>query len=108
MSENKLRELLKSGKDWGRMKTSISGVFVLKLPPYKSVPGRLAVEINPSDESGNPKKKRGLMLRSEEELEEFRKIIGDDRLTKLQKLLDSINPAGDKEKRWRSDDIIEI
>jgi hypothetical protein len=30
----KLASFLKSGEDWSRLKTSVSGVFVLKMPAY--------------------------------------------------------------------------
>jgi len=108
MSEEKLREFLAKGADWGRMKTSIPGVFVLKLPAYKSSPSRLTVEINPVDGFGNPTKRRGLLIRTDAELEEFRKIVGDDRLSKLQRLMDSINPKGEGTRRDRGEGIIEL
>jgi len=65
------------------------------------------VELNPVDERGKPKKRRGLILRSTRELEEFREMFRYEKLLKLLKMLDSINSkveakAGEKE------DIIEI
>jgi hypothetical protein len=57
------------------MKTNLLGVFILKLPSYENNPPRLAIEINPLDKSGNPKKKRGLIFRSSQELEELSKIF---------------------------------
>ena len=48
------------GLGLGRLKTSVPGVFVLKMPAYKTSPARLAIELNPTDESGAPTKKRGL------------------------------------------------
>ena len=68
MSEEKLTDFLKTGKEWTRMRTSVPGVFVLKLPPYKSSPTRLVAELNPVDETERPKKRRGLILRSSSEL----------------------------------------
>ena len=70
MSE-KLRDFLKTGKDWARLRTSVEGVFVLKLPAYRRSPTRLAVELNPVDGEGKPKKRRGLILRSSTDLEDF-------------------------------------
>jgi len=107
LSEKRLIEFLESGGDWERMKTTIPGVFVLKLPSYKSSPARLVVELNPVDERGKPKKRRGLILRSTRELEEFKEMFRYEKLLKLLKMLDSINSkveakAGEKE------DIIEI
>ena len=75
LSEDRLVEFLRSGKDWGRLRTSVPGVFVLKLPAYKGSPSRLAIELNPVGEDGLPKKKRGLVLRSKAELEDFRIFI---------------------------------
>ncbi len=62
--ESRLADFLKSGKDWERKATSVPGVFILKMPPYRGAPTRLAVELNPVDEAGRPTKKRGVLLRS--------------------------------------------
>ena len=64
LSEDKLADFLETGKGWGKLKTTIPGVFVVKLPTYRSSPTRLAVEINPVDASGTPTKRRGLFIRS--------------------------------------------
>ena len=66
--EESLKSFLKSGKNWERKPTTIPGVFVLKLPAYRTSPQRLAVELNPVDSSGRPTKRRGLVLRSLEGL----------------------------------------
>ncbi|MGB9727673.1 MAG: hypothetical protein ACPLZF_04615 [Nitrososphaeria archaeon] len=96
MSEDKLASFLKTASDWARLKTSVPGVFVLKLPAYKSNPARLAVELNPVDSSGNPTKKRGLVLRSLDELEEYVKIFQYDKLSTLLKTIDRVNPSAKK------------
>jgi len=96
MSEDKLSSFLKTGGDWGSMKTTVPGVFILKLPEYKSSPARLVVELNPVDNSGNPTKKRGLMIRSLEELEEYRKLFQYDKLQSLLKTVDKLNLPGKK------------
>ena len=83
MSEDKIADFLKTGKDWSRLRTSVPGVFVLKLPPYRSSPARLAVELNPVDDSGNPKKRRGLVLRFTAELEEYKELFQYEKLSKL-------------------------
>jgi len=108
MSEQKLTEFLKTGKDWTRMKTSILGVFVLRLPAYRSAPTRLAVELNPADESGNPKKKRGLILRSTEELEEYKELFQPEKLSKLLGIIDQVNPKVEAAKRRKEEEVIEL
>ena len=92
MSEDKLASFLKTGSDWARMKTTVLGVFILKLPAYRNNPARLAVELNPVDDSGMPTKKRGLVIRSSEELEEYNKLFQYDRLSSVLKSIDKVNP----------------
>ena len=108
MSEEKLADFLKTGKDWVRMKTSVPGVFVLRLPAYRSAPTRLAVELNPADESGSPKKRRGLILRSTEELEEYRELFQPEKLSKLLGILDKVNPKVEAAKRRKEEEVIEL
>ena len=105
--ESKLSEFLKNGKDWERKATSIPGVFILKMPPYRGAPTRLAVELNPTDAEGRPTKKRGVLLRSSEELAEYNKILSDGRIANLLKNIDSINPKLAK-KEEKKPDIIEL
>ncbi len=107
MSEKRLMEFLESGGDWERMKTTIPGVFVLKLPSYKSSPARLVVELNPVDDRGKPKKRRGLILRSTKELEEFRKMFRYEKLLKLLEMLDSINSKVEEES-GEKEEVIEL
>lgn len=107
MAEKKLIEFLEGGGDWERMRTTIPGVFVLKLPSYKSSPARLVVELNPVDERGKPKKRRGLILRSTRELEEFKEIFQYEKLSKLLEILDSINSKVEA-KAGKKEDVIEI
>jgi hypothetical protein len=108
MTEEKLAGFLQTGKDWGRLKTTVRGVFVLKLPAYRSSPPRLAVELNPVDEEGAPMKRRGLILRSRSELESFRGILQDERLSALLGAMDAVNPGSMAGKRQTGDDVLEL
>jgi len=105
--ESKLADFLKSGKDWERKPTTVPGVFVLKMPPFRGSPARLAVELNPVDSAGRPTKKRGVLLRSSEELAEYRKLLEGDRLTSLLKNIDGLSPKPVK-KEEPEPDVIEI
>ena len=107
MSEEKLSDFLKTGKDWARLRTSVQGIFVLKLPTYKSSPPRLAVELNPVDEAGKPRKRRGLTLRSSEELEDFKDLFQYEKISKLLNILDSVNPKVEAAKR-KKEEVIEL
>jgi len=108
LSEEKLADFLKTGKDWSRIRTSVSGVFVVKLPPFKSSPARLVVELNPVDEAGTPKKRRGLVLRSTAELEEFKELFDEEKLPKLLGMVDSINPKVEVGRRRKEEGVIEL
>ena len=103
----KLADFLKTGKDWTRIRTSVPSVFVMKLPPYRGSPARLVVEVNPVDESGAPKKRRGLILRSAAELEEFKELFKDEKLPKLLGMIDSVNPKVEGGRR-REEGVIEL
>ena len=107
-SEDKLSSFLKTGPDWGRLKTSVPGIFVLKMPAYKNSPARLAIELNPTDDSGSPTKKRGLVLRSLEELDEYKAIFQYDKLTPLLKAIDGINPKQPKKASRTGEEVLEI
>jgi hypothetical protein len=65
------------------------------------------VELNPADDAGRPTKKRGVLLRSSEELAEYKKLIDDERLTSLLKNLDALTPKPEKKEEPKPD-IIEI
>ena len=108
MSE-KLQEFLASGKDWAKVKTTIPGVFIQKLPAYRNQPARLAVEINPVDSSGNPTKRKGPIIRDVAEMEEFREILTNEKMESLFEMLEKVNPPSQKRSRGKlEDEIIDI
>jgi len=108
--EESLADFLEEGDDWERKKTSVDGVFILKLPEYKGNPPRLAVELNPTDSSGNPTKRRGLMIFNFDELEKFRGMITEEGLDGLTETMMKVNPEKGKKKRpeEEEEDVIEI
>lgn len=107
MSEEKLSEFLETGKDWGKVKTTVPGVFVLKMPGTKNREPSLSVEVNPVDAGGSPTKRRGLIIRSIEELLEFKEIINNDKVENLLEMLEDVNPQSVKPGKL-SKDVIEI
>jgi hypothetical protein len=106
MSEEKLAEFLEKGKDWDKVKTTVSGVFVLKMPGSKTRQASLSVEINPVDAGGSPTKRRGLIIRGVEEYLEFKEILLNEKLESLLEMLEDVNPEAGKSKT--SKDVIEI
>jgi len=92
--EDTLRKLLETGKDWQRFPVkNAPGVFVVKAPAYKNRPASLIVEVNPLGSDGAPSKRRGLVLRRLEELEQFREILSAERLEEVLRALEKINPV---------------
>ncbi|MCJ7730885.1 hypothetical protein MUP51_01095 [Candidatus Bathyarchaeota archaeon] len=106
MSEEKLEEFLQSGKDWAKVKTSVPGVFVMKMPGSKNKEPSLSVEINPVDSGGSPTKRRGLIIRSVDELLEFKDILSNDKLETLLEMLEDVNPGTPEGKQ--SKEVIEL
>jgi len=108
MSEERLEEFLRTGNDWEKLKTSVPGVFVQKLPEYRSSPSRLAIEVNPVDASGNPTKRRGLLIRFTDEYDAFKEILSDDKFPKLLEMLDKVNPGSGRRATKLDGDVLEI
>jgi hypothetical protein len=107
--EDKLSSFLKTGPDWTRLKTSFPGVFVLRLPPFRGIPARLAIELNPMDDVGNPTKRRGLILRDEGELAEYARIFGSDKLKPLLAGVAAVNPPEGRRRAAKpGEDVLEI
>ena len=106
MSEEKLEEFLETGKDWAKVKTTVPGVFVMKMPGSKNREPSLSVEVNPVDASGSPTKRRGLIIRSVDELLEFRNILGNEKVENLLEMLEDVNPGTPESKQ--SKEVIEI
>ena len=106
MSEEKLEEFLETGKDWAKVKTTVPGVFVMKMPGSKNREPSLSVEVNPVDASGSPTKRRGLIIRSVDELLEFRNILGNEKVENLLEMLEDVNPGTPEGKQ--SKEVIEI
>ncbi len=91
--EESLKKILQAGRDWQRVSVKgAPGVFILKAPAYRGRPASLIVEINPVGPDGSPTKRRGLMLRSVAELEEYRKLLSAERLVEVLKTVEKINP----------------
>ena len=44
--DNRLTDFLNEGKDWERKQTNVPGVFLLKLPAFRSRPACIAIEID--------------------------------------------------------------
>lgn len=92
MTDERLSQFLRDGKNWERKATSISGVSLIKLPEYKSRPPYIAMEINPVDSTGAATKKRGILIKSSSELEQISNILTNAKIVHLATSLDEVNP----------------
>ena len=50
--DNRLTDFLNEGKDWERKQTNVPGVFLLKLPAFRSRPACIAIEIDAMGQGG--------------------------------------------------------
>ena len=108
MVDERLAQFLNQGTAWERKVTSIPGVFLLKLPAFKSRPAAIVIEVNPVDSSGSPTKKRGIIIRSGSELEQIRNILTNVKLEQLAKSIDEVNPEVKTLTAKDSSDIFQI
>jgi hypothetical protein len=108
MVDERLVQFLSQGNDWERKVTSIPGVFLLKLPTFKSRPESIVIEVNPVDTSGSPTKKRGIIIRSSSELEQIRNILTNVKLEQLAKSIDEVNPEVKTSAAKDSSDVFQI
>ena len=108
MADERLIQFLNDGKDWEKKATSIPGVFLLRMPTFKSRPPSIVVEVNPVDTSGSPTKKRGIIIRSNSELEQIRNILTNAKLEQLTKSVDEVNPESKVGTKNPSSEVFEI
>jgi hypothetical protein len=106
MVDERLAQFLKDGKDWERKPTSMPGVFLLKMPAYKSRSASIAIEINPVDSSGAATKRRGIVIKSQSELDQICKMITNPKIIQLTTSIDEINP--EKNQPIKESEVFEI
>jgi hypothetical protein len=90
---SQLRDHLENGKDWEKLNTPIAGVYIVKIPATKTHGPRLMVEVNPVDESGNPRKRKGLFLTDEKMRRDFVVALENEDVSQLIRTVDSVNPV---------------
>jgi hypothetical protein len=106
--EDRLTGFLRDARDWERRTTNIPGVFLLKLPSSRTRQAAVAIEINPVDSAGSATKKRGIVVRSASELDEFNRILGNQKLVELARKMDQVNPKQKEATAIGASDVFEI
>jgi hypothetical protein len=99
---------LGEAKDWERKATNVPGVFLLKLPSFKGRSASLAIEVNPIGASGAATKKRGVVVRSTNELQEINKLLSHPKLVELAERIDDVNPEKLGGANTADKDVLEI
>ena len=92
--DNRLTDFLKNGNDWERKQTNVPGVFLLKLPAFRSRPACIAIEIDALGQGGGGgNRRRGLIIRAKEELEHLSNILNNDKVVELASAVEKVNPV---------------
>jgi hypothetical protein len=84
--DRRLTEFLQNGKDWERKQTNIPGVFLIRLPQFRSRPACIGVELDILNRGGGGNRTRGIILRTKEELQQLLDIVNNKKLTELTHL----------------------
>jgi hypothetical protein len=92
--DNRLTDFLNEGKDWERKQTNVPGVFLLKLPAFRSRPACIAIEIDALGQGGGGGNSRsGLIIRSKGDIEQLSNILNNDKVMELASAVEKVNPV---------------
>lgn len=89
--DESLRDMLKHGRKFERLRTAEPGVFIRKIPRSRDEPAYLAVEINPIGQSGNPMNKIGVIIRSQNELDAVRAILSQKKVDEILQTIEKVD-----------------
>jgi hypothetical protein len=91
--EASLRDMLKHGRKFERLRVDELGVFIRKIPQYKNEPAYLAIEINPIDKNGNPMNRMGVIIRSQDELDAIRAILAQKKVDEILQAVERVSQS---------------
>ena len=91
--DKRLIEFLENGKDWERKQTNIPGVFLIRLPQFRSRPACIGVELDALNRGGGGNRRRGIILRTSEELQQLLDIVTNKKLSDLTSSIEKVNPV---------------
>ena len=107
--DSKLTDFLKEGKDWERKQTNVPGVFLMKLPAFRSRPACVAIEIDALGRGGGAdNRRRGLIIRSKEEIEQLSDILNNEKLIELASAVQKLNPIQTSTSSTVDSEVFEI
>ena len=100
---------MNEGKDWDRKQTNVPGVFLLKLPAFRSRPACIAIEIHALGRGGGgANRRRGLIIRSKEEIEQLSYILTNDKVIELASAVEKVNPVQTNTSSTMDSEVFEI
>ena len=91
--DKRLVEFLENGKDWERKQTNIPGVFLIRLPQFRSRPACVGVELDILNRGGGGSRRRGIIIRTSGELEQLKDTINNGKLQELTNSIEKVNPV---------------
>jgi hypothetical protein len=91
--DKRLIEFLENGKDWERKQTNIPGVFLIRLPQFRSRSACIGVELDALNRGGGGNRRRGIILRTSEELQQLLDIVTNKKLSELTSSIEKVNPV---------------
>ena len=91
--DKRLTEFLQNGKDWERKQTNIPGVFLIRLPQFRSRPACVGVELDVLNRGGGGNRRRGIILRTTGELQQLMDTINNKKLFELTSSIEKVNPV---------------
>ena len=106
--DNRLTDFLNEGKDWERKQTNVPGVFLLKLPAFRSRPACIAIEIDALSRGGGGGNRRGLIIRSKEEIDQLSNILTNDKVIELASAVEKVNPVQTNTSSTMDSEVFEI
>lgn len=84
---------MENGKDWERKQTNVPGVFLIRLPQFRSRPACIGVELDVLNRGGGGNRRRGIILRTNQELKQLLDIVTNQKLDELTSSIEKINPV---------------
>jgi hypothetical protein len=91
--DERLVEFLENGKDWERKQTNIPGVFLIRLPQFRNRPACIGVELDMFNRGGGGNRRRGIILRTREELQQLMDMVTNNKLNQLTTSIEKVNPV---------------
>ena len=107
--DNRLKDFLNEGRDWERKQTNVPGIFLLKLPAFRSRPACIAMEIDALGRGGGGgNRRRGLIIRSKQEIDQLSNILTNDKVIELASSVEKVNPVQTNTSSTMDSEVFEI